>query len=367
MELENDYELSLVDDIKNVGEKTITITGIGNYSGSVLKTYSIDPMSIIGMKVVLSQTEYTYSGNENIPDISVGYDEGDKHIVLGEDDYKADFEDNINAGEALVIITGLGNYTGTIETTFMINSKNIEICEAKIISKDKEYDGKKLMPDIEVKDGEEYLKENKDYTIVYPSDLVNVGEKKIKIVGIGNYSGEIELKYNILEKKKDNPEEKVVDKKKDSKELPCEGDTLSDNNCAYTVVKAGSIDGSVIGEIIITKNNNRKIKKLVIKDYITINGIKYKVVGIGKKAYANCKKLKKVIIGKNVRSIGTKAFYNCKKLRIVSIKSLLIKKIGKKAFYKRSGKQLLIIVPKLQKKIYKKLIKNAKTNKYRIK
>ena len=102
---------------------------------------------------------------------------------------------------------------------------------------------------------------------------------------------------------------------------------------------------------------------ITIPDYITIKGKKYPVISIQSNAFAKCKKLTKVVIGKNVRRIKSKAFYNCKKLKTIVIKTkkLTMKRVGKKAFagiYKKAK----ITLPKggfskKQKAAYKKILR----------
>ena len=102
---------------------------------------------------------------------------------------------------------------------------------------------------------------------------------------------------------------------------------------------------------------------ITIPDYITIKGKKYPVISIQSNAFAKCKKLTKVVIGKNVRRIKPKAFYNCKKLKTIVIKTkkLTMKRVGKKAFagiYKKAK----ITLPKggfskKQKAAYKKILR----------
>ena len=102
---------------------------------------------------------------------------------------------------------------------------------------------------------------------------------------------------------------------------------------------------------------------ITIPDYITIKGKKYPVISIQSNAFAKCKKLTKVVIGKNVRRIKAKAFYNCKKLKTIVIKTkkLTMKRVGKKAFagiYKKAK----ITLPKggfskKQKAAYKKILR----------
>lgn len=81
------------------------------------------------------------------------------------------------------------------------------------------------------------------------------------------------------------------------------------------------------------KPTNKKVKKVSIKAAITYKNKKYKIVRVADKAFKNCKKLKKVTIGKNVKKIGKKAFANCKALMKVQIpKGLKKNKIPKNAF-----------------------------------
>ena len=61
----------------------------------------------------------------------------------------------------------------------------------------------------------------------------------------------------------------------------------------------------------------------------TYKGISYKVTEIGKSVFEGCQKLKKVVIGKNIKIIGDKAFYKCKLLKLLDIKSGKLKKAGK--------------------------------------
>jgi len=118
--------------------------------------------------------------------------------------------------------------------------------------------------------------------------------------------------------------------------------------------------------------------KVVIPDVVNYQGATYKVteiangafkddnytsvvigknvVKIGKKAFADCSKLKKVTISKSVKEIGSKAFYNCKNLKTVTIKSKQLKKVGSSAF-KKIKKGAVIKVPKGKQKAYQKLLK----------
>ncbi|MCI9080015.1 MAG: family 43 glycosylhydrolase [Lachnospiraceae bacterium] len=97
---------------------------------------------------------------------------------------------------------------------------------------------------------------------------------------------------------------------------------------------------------------------------VTVNGKKvtYKVTSIKSNAFKNNKKVKQVIVSKNIKKIGKNAFKNCSKIKKIKIKSSSIKKIGKDAF-KGINKKCVIEVPKAKKKAYKKMLRKAGLNK----
>ncbi len=75
-------------------------------------------------------------------------------------------------------------------------------------------------------------------------------------------------------------------------------------------------------------------------------------------AFANCRSLKSITIPASVKKIGSKAFYKCKKLKKITIKTTKLKSstVGKKAF---SGvhQKAKVKVPKKKLKAYKKFLK----------
>ena len=77
------------------------------------------------------------------------------------------------------------------------------------------------------------------------------------------------------------------------------------------------------------------------------------------------KKLKTVIIGKNVKKIGKNAFRSCPKLNNITIKTtkLTAKNVGASAF-KGISKKAIVKCPKAKKKAYRKILlkKGMKTS-----
>lgn len=125
----------------------------------------------------------------------------------------------------------------------------------------------------------------------------------------------------------------------------------------YKVTKVATKKPGTVQYVKPTSNN---VTTVTIPATIKINKKTYKVTSIANKALQKKKKLKKVVIGKNVSSIGKHAFYGSKKLKLIQIKTtkLKAKKVGKNAF-KGIHKKAKIIVPAKKQKAYKKILKSA--------
>ena len=135
------------------------------------------------------------------------------------------------------------------------------------------------------------------------------------------------------------------------------GQTVKVGRLKYKVSKVRA-DGT--GEVALTgtagKKDANKLTTLKTGDTVKINKKNFKVTAVGKNAFKNCKRLKRVTIGKNVTSIGAKAFSGCKALKKITIKSTKLKKVGKNAF-KGIHAKAVIKAPKVKLKAYKKLLK----------
>ena len=146
-------------------------------------------------------------------------------------------------------------------------------------------------------------------------------------------------------------------KTKDAVESVKVGSKITDGKLIYKVIKVGSLDGKKAGKVTVVGLKKKSLKKVSIKSVLTVNGVKYKVTAIGKKAFKKGKKIKSIVIGKNVSKIGKGAFAGCKKLKSIKIKSKKLKKFVKGTF-KGVKNTCVIKVPKAKKKAYtKKLIK----------
>ena len=115
---DTDFTVTYANNV-NAGTASAILTGTGNYTGSVTKDFTIKPLDISRYSASLSQYSYTSDGTEKCPDVTVTY--GDKTLAAGTD-FTVSYKDNVKEGTATVTITGAGNYTGIINTTFTITA-----------------------------------------------------------------------------------------------------------------------------------------------------------------------------------------------------------------------------------------------------
>ena len=100
---------------------------------------------------------------------------------------------------------------------------------------------------------------------------------------------------------------KVTPKKKNSSaDTLTTGKTFTSGNYKYKVKTVSK----KVGTVILTGVVKKKFKKATVKAAIKYKGYTLKIVGIGKKAFKKCKKLKTLTIGKNVRVIYAKNAIN---------------------------------------------------------
>ena len=95
----------------------VGIDGIGNYQGYVTKSFTINRANISSCTVTLSDESLTYTGSSLRPTATVKSE--DKELTLNQD-YYVSYRNNWDAGTASAILTGTGNYTGSVTKDFTI-------------------------------------------------------------------------------------------------------------------------------------------------------------------------------------------------------------------------------------------------------
>ena len=126
-----DYTVSYSNNTK-VGTAKVTITGKGNYTGSVSKTFKIK--NKFKKATVSGISTKAFTGKNITQSITVKYN--GKTLKNGTD-YTVSYSNSKKIGTATVKIAGKGSYTGTITKTFKINPAKQEI--QKLTAKSKAF------------------------------------------------------------------------------------------------------------------------------------------------------------------------------------------------------------------------------------
>ena len=183
-----DFTVSYKDNTEP-GTATLTVTGKGNYSGSVSKTFKITARAINDVEVTVPDTVFT--GEQVKPDVVVSYG---NYQFISDSDYTLSFKDNINIGTASVVITGKNHLSGSRTVTFPIEKADISSTEIAV--KNATFTGSAIKPSVTVKLGNVTLKEGTHYTLSYKNN-VNAGTAQVTISGKGSLEGAVTKSFTI--------------------------------------------------------------------------------------------------------------------------------------------------------------------------
>ena len=210
-----DYEVTYsTTDFTNVtGTITVTITGIGNYTGKATRTYSITPKTYTvtteSDSKVYDGTALTAGGKVSgiVKGETVEFTITGSQTSVGTSDNTYELNWTGSAKES--------NYTHGKDSigTLTVKAKSIvpdgpntpdEKKTGITVSdpSDSKYDGKEHREVLTVQDTKknDELVAEKDYSVTYSDDLVNAGTVTITIEGIGNYTGSFTKTYEITKR-----------------------------------------------------------------------------------------------------------------------------------------------------------------------
>ena len=210
-----DYEVAYsTSDFTNVtGTITVTISGIGNYTGTVTRTYEITPKAYTvtteSAKKVYDGTALTAGGKvegivsgETVEFTATGSrtDEG-----TSKNTYSLKWNGSAIETNYKLAKESIGDLTVTPKSIIPDEPDTPDDKKTGITvndPKDSKYDGQEHREVLTVKDtktGKDLIA-NKDYTVVYSDDLVNAGTVTMKVTGLGNYSGSFTKTYKITKR-----------------------------------------------------------------------------------------------------------------------------------------------------------------------
>ncbi|MBR5801030.1 MAG: Ig-like domain-containing protein [Lachnospiraceae bacterium] len=194
---------------------TATITGKGNYSGTLTRTFVIEEQDLENLNITVADVAYKKNASyyKVVPTL---YDLDGKKLVAGKDydkKYVYSYADGSSIGknevpeagsELQVTVKGKGSYAGVISATYRVGEKLIN--KAQISKIKKNYTGDEITlsaSEIVVKIGKTRLVAGRDYVIeedTYAKNT-NPGTATVMIRGVGDYAGTVKVKYTIQKKR----------------------------------------------------------------------------------------------------------------------------------------------------------------------
>lgn len=181
-----DYTVTYTNNI-NVGTATVTVTGIGKYTGTVTNTFEIEPCNISSASFTVGEVYYS-EGPLN-PTVTATYK--GKTLVRG-----VDFTAEPSSGyNTRLTIEGKGNFKGSTSEYITVKDKPLSMCTVKV--SDQQYTGSALKPSVTVyNDG--YVVPTNQYSVSYSNNVeVGIATVKVTASSYGNYTGSTTATFRI--------------------------------------------------------------------------------------------------------------------------------------------------------------------------
>ena len=257
-----DYSIAYSDN-RNAGTAKITIIGLGDTTGGLVKTFTINKLNISNsnslMKVTIPYASYTYRGRGIKPTVTVKYD-GTK---LTTEDYTVSYSNNTNVGTATITVKAKGsNTTGTFTRSFTVKKLALNTdsnLKVTIPYASYTYRGRGIKPSVTVKYGSSDKLPASDYTITY-SNNVNAGTAYITVTAkSGNLSGSYKRTFTVKKLALNTDSNLKV--------------TIPYSSYSYTgsaikpavTVKYGSSDKLTTSDYTVSYSNNKQVGVATIK------------------------------------------------------------------------------------------------------
>ena len=177
-----DYEVDYQNNV-NAGVATATVTGLGDYKGTLSARFNIARADVSKATATLAAAG-VYTGQAKTPAATVKL--GDATLKAGTD-YSVSYQNNVNAGTGSATIVGKGNYRGSKSVNFAIGKANVQSADLTVAAAGA-YTGLAKMPTVKAVVGGRTLSQDSDFKLTYKNNK-NAGKATVVVEGTGNYTG----------------------------------------------------------------------------------------------------------------------------------------------------------------------------------
>ncbi|WP_329934547.1 BspA family leucine-rich repeat surface protein [Slackia isoflavoniconvertens] len=192
-----DYDLSFESN-DHVGTGVAVVSGTGNYTGEVRLEFRIGIASISDGSPQIYGTDFAYKGSPVTPRVYLAMKNSGVSLREGVD-YSVDYSDNDAIGMGKAVLRGIGDYIGTVETTFSIVDRiDLSAEGATTVSVDSIafYTGSPVEPEVRVRYKQTSLTNGVDYSLRYENNVAE-GVATVIVTGKGDYTGEARASFRI--------------------------------------------------------------------------------------------------------------------------------------------------------------------------
>ncbi len=210
LEENKDYTVAYDGTNVKVGTASVFIKGVkgGGFVGTKRVTFKIKAVASLSKAKVsmeFSPAEPVYTGKEITLNrvgvtVNVKGEDGNMHEVrlIQGTDYTISYQNNVKAGKATAVFTGMGAYSGTIRKTFKISPRKLDSIQIKIkMNSSYRYCKGGSKPQPEVTYGSKTLKLGTDYTLSYKQNKKSGQTAQVIVKGKGNFGGSVEKTFTV--------------------------------------------------------------------------------------------------------------------------------------------------------------------------
>lgn len=177
-------------------------TGTDTGTGTTPPAAETQKKDLSAATVELAETSYTYTGEAIKPEV--------KSVKIGTEavpaaGYDVTYENNVNAVKAetdpqpQVVLTGKGDYAGTVKAAFTIGVKAFTAEDKPVIDIPTQNVGAEKLVNVTVTWNGKALTEGTDFDVT-SGDNSKAGTQSAKVAFKGNFSGEFSVDYNVVNK-----------------------------------------------------------------------------------------------------------------------------------------------------------------------
>lgn len=206
VDLTEEAVISYSNNVK-AGTAKVTIKGVGNLSGELIKTFTINKRDLRDAEIVYSDIDtndflkksFVYEYEEIKPSLEIYNVASGSLVMLNEDrDYVKKFEYNRYPGIATIHLTPAKNSSYVGEKTLYFNIVKKDITSLDIEIEKVSYTGEPLCPNVTIRDGSKTLRNTVDYFLKYENNVDSgTGKVTITAVDYSAYQGSIEKSFTI--------------------------------------------------------------------------------------------------------------------------------------------------------------------------